>query len=330
MEQNEKRAEEIKTPPEPRKAKEDIVVTSTNTPIENKTPPESLKVLEVIEVPLTNTDLPNNSRIENKTPEINTMEVHHHPELHHKPKPWKEYILEFIMIVLAVTTGFFADNLRENMADREKEKQAITSLVSCLASDTVQLNSVIKSNQLIVISLDSLSTLKNADLTIEENKRKFYEYSMNGFSQDIFFRTNDAAMQQLKSAGMMRLIKEQKIIDSILGYESVNKATVGQEADYYFVFKESLLDYKKVVTFSVVRDTAFSSYIVSYGFIKIHIKKTEGLIISHDLEKVNAVFNNAPIMSIVLDAYCVFMHEQLLYAKRLITLLKKEYKLKGE
>ena len=23
------------------------------------------------------------------------MEIHHHPDLHHKPKKWKEYILEF-------------------------------------------------------------------------------------------------------------------------------------------------------------------------------------------------------------------------------------------
>jgi hypothetical protein len=34
------------------------------------------------------------------------MEVHHHPDLHHKPKKWKEYFLEFLMIFLAVTLGF--------------------------------------------------------------------------------------------------------------------------------------------------------------------------------------------------------------------------------
>jgi hypothetical protein len=43
------------------------------------------------------------------------MEVHHHPQLEHKPKPWKEYFLEYIMIVLAVTTGFFAESLREHI-----------------------------------------------------------------------------------------------------------------------------------------------------------------------------------------------------------------------
>lgn len=39
------------------------------------------------------------------------MEVHHHP--HVEKKNFKEYFLEFLMIFLAVTLGFFAESLRE-------------------------------------------------------------------------------------------------------------------------------------------------------------------------------------------------------------------------
>jgi hypothetical protein len=42
------------------------------------------------------------------------MEVHHHPDLHHKKKNFKEYFLEFLMIFLAVTPGFVAENIREH------------------------------------------------------------------------------------------------------------------------------------------------------------------------------------------------------------------------
>jgi hypothetical protein len=35
------------------------------------------------------------------------MEVHHHPDLQHKRKNFREYFLEFLMIFLAVTMGFF-------------------------------------------------------------------------------------------------------------------------------------------------------------------------------------------------------------------------------
>src|ERR1700733_12146647 len=48
----------------------------------------------------------------------NTMEVHHHPEV--EKKGFKEYILEGLMIFLAVTMGFFAENLRETISDNQK------------------------------------------------------------------------------------------------------------------------------------------------------------------------------------------------------------------
>jgi hypothetical protein len=126
----------------------------------------------------------------------------------------------------------------------------------------------------------------------------------------------------------MRLIKKQNIIDSILGYELVNRSTIAQEADCYFLFKESLMDFKKVANFMAVRDTAYSSYTIAYTFNKVHLKKTTGLTISNDADKLNTVFNDAPIMAVVLDGYMVFLKAQRLYAKNLIVFLNKEYQLK--
>ena len=51
------------------------------------------------------------------------MEVHHHPDLHHKKKNFKEYFLEFLMIFLAVTLGFFAENVREHFDEEKTTKQ---------------------------------------------------------------------------------------------------------------------------------------------------------------------------------------------------------------
>jgi hypothetical protein len=65
------------------------------------------------------------------------MEVHHHPQLEHKPKPWKEYFLEFLMIFLAVTMGFFAESLREHVNDNSKENEYINSLRKDLIADTI-------------------------------------------------------------------------------------------------------------------------------------------------------------------------------------------------
>jgi hypothetical protein len=64
------------------------------------------------------------------------MEVHHHPDLHHRKKKFKEYLLEFFMIFLAVTMGFIAENVREGIGDREKERHYVESLVNNLKDDT--------------------------------------------------------------------------------------------------------------------------------------------------------------------------------------------------
>jgi hypothetical protein len=46
------------------------------------------------------------------------MEVHHHPEL--EKKGLKEYVLEGLMIFLAVMMGFVAENIRENISEHKR------------------------------------------------------------------------------------------------------------------------------------------------------------------------------------------------------------------
>jgi hypothetical protein len=70
------------------------------------------------------------------------MEVHHHPDLHHEPKKWKEYFLEFLMIFLAVTMGFFAENIREGISNKEKEKKYMESMLVDLKKDTAEITQI--------------------------------------------------------------------------------------------------------------------------------------------------------------------------------------------
>src|SRR5882757_1726159 len=79
------------------------------------------------------------SEIKNPTSEIKAMEVHHHPHLEHKAKPWKEYLLEGFMIFVAVTMGFFAETIREGISDRSKGHEYIRSFVEDMQRDTTTL-----------------------------------------------------------------------------------------------------------------------------------------------------------------------------------------------
>src|SRR3981081_1831306 len=78
--------------------------------------------------------------------ETENMEVHHHPDLHHKPKKWKEYFLEFLMIFLAVTMGFFAENIREYFSEKRQEREYVQSMINDLKTDTANIAAYIKEN----------------------------------------------------------------------------------------------------------------------------------------------------------------------------------------
>jgi hypothetical protein len=149
--------------------------------------------------------------------EIEKMEVHHHPDLDHKPKKWKEYILEFLMIFLAVTMGFFAENIRENYVEHKSARQYASLLIEDLATDTVELNHAAHVQNLIITAGDSLGNLLSSDpKLIVRGKLYYYEYLS---SVRWNFISHDATLQQLKSSGALRHLGDTSLIRKIMNYE---------------------------------------------------------------------------------------------------------------
>src|SRR5215510_3739153 len=103
---------------------------------------------------------------------LKEMEIHH-PKV--EKKKFKEYLLEGLMIFIAVTLGFFAENIREHLADKEKAKQGIETIITSIASDTMQLNNIIASNKLSLYYLNKFIKLKGSDFSADKTKREFYE-----------------------------------------------------------------------------------------------------------------------------------------------------------
>ena len=258
------------------------------------------------------------------------MEVHKHPHHVTYKKKWGEYLLEFFMLFLAVFLGFLVENYREKATDREKEKQAIESLVKCLASDTVQLNVIINSNFKVMNHLDSVAFFKNADLSNEEIKKRFLLHGMIGFNEDWYFKTNDAALQQLKSSGILRLIRKQNISDSIFKYELKNKTTISQEMDTYYLWKKSLDDFMNAVDYTYFRDTNAIKYFYKENYFQFEIIKPVAFPITTDKEKLNKVFGNAAQLAASEEFYGINMKDQLAYCIVLIDFLKSEYQFENE
>jgi hypothetical protein len=255
------------------------------------------------------------------------METHHHPDIKHKPRKWKEYFLEFLMIFLAVTMGFIAENIREHFADKEKEKQCIETIITGIASDTMQLNNVIASNKLSLFYLNKFIKLKGSDLSEKVPKREFYDDIANGSYNDVYFRSNDAAFQQLQTSGTLRLINKQAILDSIFEYQHKTSLILRIESDHYYFSKNVWEGMSKVIDVTYTLNS-FDTVNFNFEVVSGVYRAPEGdLDFDYDKKTVGKLFNDACVLALNADVYIGLLNQQLMYGRRLIGLLKDEYRI---
>ena len=151
--------------------------------------------------------------------ETENMEVHHHPDLHHKPKKWKEYFLEFLMIFLAVTLGFFAENIREHQVAKDREMQYILSLVQDLKGDIAAFNENANFWKKRVKGIDSMMYYIKPPFKKENTERAYY-WAIETFDFTDF-KYHDGTIEQLRNAGDFRLIQKRIVIDSLVAYDGM-------------------------------------------------------------------------------------------------------------
>ncbi len=146
------------------------------------------------------------------------MEVHHHPDLHHKKKNFKEYFLEFLMIFLAVTMGFFAENIREGYAEADNAKQFLEAYRDELIQQQHVYNTYKKSFQNKIVVCD---TIKTIFYNGEENKKLdvLERLFVPGITV-IGIPFNTSSYDQMVSSGALRYIRNIALRDSMGAYRS--------------------------------------------------------------------------------------------------------------
>jgi len=144
------------------------------------------------------------------------MEVHAHSHSHGK-KTWKNYFWEFLMLFLAVFCGFLAENQREHYVEHQREKQFIQTLLQDLGNDTANFNrsiSIFRSN---VERFDSLKTSVKNPRTQEDILNAYKASTLpQSFSS---FNYSDRTIEQLRSAGNFRLIRNSAVSDALIEYD---------------------------------------------------------------------------------------------------------------
>ena len=136
------------------------------------------------------------------------MEVHHPHHPSHKKK-WSEYLLEFFMLFFAVTLGFFAENQREHMTEKHREKQYMESLLEDLAKDKEELKAAKQYTLTQIAKIDTAMKIISKREWNKESITKLYRVNLKvaGNRPSIFIERTSS---QLKNGGM-HLIEEKKV-----------------------------------------------------------------------------------------------------------------------
>ncbi|HUS01692.1 MAG TPA: hypothetical protein VMY77_08195 [Chitinophagaceae bacterium] len=248
------------------------------------------------------------------------MEVHKHPHhLTHKKK-WSEYLLEFVMLFLAVFLGFTAENLREHKVERHREKDYVSSMISDLKTDTLHISENIRVRVQKRQMIDSLlEYLKAPDPNAYGTFIYFFGRRLTRATR---FQSNDRTIQQLKSSGSMRLIKSQKASDAIMAYTlGVERIYYGQEREDQELYQVSsllkkLLDGNVLETMIKGRDI-----ILPEGNPPLRTTNRDIILdLTYDIHQMKT--------SLILNI--LRMREMLQIASNTLEMLQKEYHLENE
>ena len=156
------------------------------------------------------------------------MEVHHHA--HSPRKRFKHYLFEFFMLFLAVTLGFFVENEREHLVEHRREQQYIQSLLEDLKMDTQNLSSSIAYWGYVATTIDSLHKFARVPVK-KENLPFLYKLSSSLMNFDNFIY-NDRTIEQLRSSGNFRLIRNSQISDSIIQYDGFIRSQLREQEKF--------------------------------------------------------------------------------------------------
>ena len=169
------------------------------------------------------------------------MEVHHPHHPTHKKK-WSEYLLEFFMLFTAVTLGFFAENLREGIAEKHKAEELKRAIVYDLKKELKELkeyNVQITRQLTNVNKLDSLTSLNPSQID-----QKDYYNSIANIVWSYTFVQNDKSIKEAESKGIIQSNPSDSLSFYLLRYQYfMQDLKLGEQLtyDYFIDFTKSII-----------------------------------------------------------------------------------------
>ena len=254
------------------------------------------------------------------------MEVHHHshtsdPDSHRGRKKWTHYFFEFLMLFLAVFAGFLAENWREHIVERKREKEYIRSMIEDLKLDTAGLASDNNTRKAAVVMYDSVITLLNKKNRSQFEQQRIYYLARMGLRLSPFPKLNDRTYEQMKSSGNLRLIHEKEISDKITHYY-FNIKEFSLNTDQTLLRLQSLIEIQ-----GKVFDGAVFQQMINVKNFEINQPEGYPALITKDKQTLNELSVRIHYVLSILLYSQNFITELEKETSELIETLKKEYHL---
>ena len=228
---------------------------------------------------------------------------------------------EFLMLFIAITLGFFVENYREGLVDRQKENEIISSFINDIETDIKELDVVIQRREIREVRIDSILYILNNGL--HNNYGKDLYYYARYLPRPFVFWANNTTNEELKYSGNFILIKNQEIIDALLEYND-NYVFIDfiREREEYLVRR--LFDQINVIFDQRVFDE-MNVYDIEFvypsGNPKINVKNKEAI---------NLFLSNLHYVKTVNVGQLGLFKKHQKRAKEILKYLKKEYPKVGQ
>ena len=264
-----------------------------------------------------------NTEAINPIQETDNMEVHKHAHHVTHKKKWGEYLLEFLMLFLAVTLGFIAENLREEMKHKEEVRIHINSLVTDLHTDVALFDSVADRNTYSSEMADSLIELLHSDIT---NTPTIYFAARAVTANNGYGYSNSKSFDQMKSSGLLTYIRAKTLLDSIgtyyASFQWLDNQTELMRLKLNEIHKNNVAVFDSYVFQQMmkVRLTSFGG-----GRTLISMPVGKPALLSADVKEINAVSLSYHYYSTTTKFYKRSLLDLKDRANRLIEMIKKEY-----
>jgi len=147
------------------------------------------------------------------------MEVHHHPHIPTHAKPWKEYLLEGLMIFVAVTLGYGAENVREHYVETKKALDSAKNLYVDVINDSTGYAKTRNNRN----KQDSCFEIINAHYNNNELDKEIPAvYAAHAhITRRMLYQMNTLALDEVKNSGTLKFLESDELKAGIQRYASL-------------------------------------------------------------------------------------------------------------